>query len=180
MGTERNRELLEAYEATHYTIGKEMIIRIGESCPPLDEFLLKHRSDAAAYLTAWNPWSEIQSPEANAIANERLAKELNSLPEVVHVLNGIGMDASGKWSGEESFLIIGIHFKQAMELAERYGQNAFVFYRRGSEAELIVTSQFGKSAYIESQFITPPQAKPFKMGNSDPTKQDGQNGDEVQ
>lgn len=144
MSRERDNELIEAYNATHYTVGKDVVIRIGEPCPPLDEFLLNHRSDTAAYLTAWNPWSEMQSPEANAEANERLAKELNGLPVVVQVLNGIGIDPSGKWPGEESFLIIGIHFKQAMELAERYGQNAFIFYRRGSEAELIVTSQFGQ------------------------------------
>jgi hypothetical protein len=142
MSIERKNELLGAYKATHYTIGKEVVMRIGEPCPPLDELLLNHRSDTAAYLTAWNPWSKMQSPEANAEANERLAKELNGLPEVVQVLNGIGIDPSGKWPGEESFLIIGIHFKQAMELAERYGQNAFVFYRGGSMAELIVTSCF--------------------------------------
>jgi hypothetical protein len=147
MSTERDSELLEAYKATHYTISTDVVIRIGEPCPPLDEFLLSLGSDTAAYLTAWNPWSELQSPEANTGANERLAKELNGLPEVIQVLNGIGVDSSGKWPGEESFLVMGIHFMQAMELAERYGQNAFVFYRRGSEAELIVTSQFGKLTF---------------------------------
>lgn len=141
---ERRNELLEAYKATHYSIGKDMVLRIDEPCPPLDELLHSHGADTAAYITAWNPWSQMQSPEFNAGANARLEKDLNNLPHVVIVLNGMGVDPSGKWPGEESVLAIGINLEMAMELAECYGQNAFVFYRQGNKAELVLTSQFNQ------------------------------------
>jgi hypothetical protein len=143
MRIERNNELLEAYKATHYTVGTDMILRINEPCPPLDELLHSYGADAAAYLTAWNPWSEMRSPEANAEANRRLREDLDSIPNVVTVLLGKGVDPLGDWPGEESYLAIGLNLSSATDLAERYGQNAFVHYRSGGVAQLVLTREFG-------------------------------------
>src|SRR6267378_6859181 len=65
------RELIAAYEKALYVVfGKpELVIRIGEPNPDLDELLEAEGAASAAYITAANPHGEATSAWKNEIAN---------------------------------------------------------------------------------------------------------------
>ena len=68
-------ELIAAYEKALYVVfGRpELVIRIGEPNPDLDELLEAEGAATAAYITAANPGGVATSPWKNEIANAALA-----------------------------------------------------------------------------------------------------------
>ena len=134
--------LLEAYQNTHYTTAIGITLLVDLSNPALDELLTNRGANCAAYITAWNPLSEELSLEQNRVGNNQLLSDLKDTIEPDNVITGIGKDPTGVWAGEESFLVIGISEDRIHELALKYGQNAYVYYQLGKNAELITTSLF--------------------------------------
>ena len=135
--------LLKAYQNTHYTTDIGITLFFGTSAPALDELLTKRGANCAAYITAWNPLSEELNLQQNRVRNQQLLADLHHTIEPSNIISGIGKDPTGVWAGEESFLVLGISKGLIHQLALKYGQNAYVYYHIGKNAELITTSLFG-------------------------------------
>lgn len=122
-----SQELIDAYLKTEYrveTAGGEQVLRVGESSPFLAGALRAHRAVDAAYITACNPYSH----KTGAAANRRRMAQLHA--DIVGrwlYCHGEGVDVSGVWGAEPSFLIFGINLADAAVLSGKYEQNAFVY-----------------------------------------------------
>lgn len=131
--------LLEAYRAADYVVhDPHVVIRIGEPNAALDALLAD--AEGAAFLTAANPGSERRGDEENR-------RFITALEEALHAagwrtLEGEGRDAKGAWPAEPSFLVPGIPRARALELARRFGQNAFVWCERGLAPELVLAARW--------------------------------------
>ncbi len=87
-----------------------------------------------AFITAWNPLPTILTYEENVAKNNSLIADLTYEGYVGHL--GKGVSADGKWE-EESFFIENINKVNALDLAIKYGQMAFVYGELNQVAELI-------------------------------------------
>jgi hypothetical protein len=138
MDDARRKELEDVYRSTNYVVRKsesEIVIRIGELCPALDQLLEENAAASWAFLTAWNPYSQQLADEENATRQILLLEELRSRGTTF--FPGAGIDANGEWPPEESVLTIGIELDEATALAKRFEQNAIVFGWLGEPPRLV-------------------------------------------
>lgn len=120
-------ELMKAYENTDFCVlePKKFTLHIGIQSPDLAKLYMEMGVHSAGFLTAWNPYSGVVAAEQNkrALDNLRRALSLDGLP----TLNAIGVDRSGKWPGEDSFLVLGVSIERAKTLGAEFEQNAIVW-----------------------------------------------------
>lgn len=120
-------DLLKSFEETNYIVHHkpQITMRIGQTCPELQELLKAGGYTSAAFITAWNPYSQPLSEAANATRQCMLQSDINAL----HLTNmpGIGQHPSNNWPGEESLFVLGIDQDAARALARKYEQWAFVW-----------------------------------------------------
>ena len=130
-------DLLEAYAKTDYAVfGKpELVLRIGERNPDLDELLEAEGADRAAFITAANPGGRARSAWPNEIANAALVESLSKAG--FRCFEGEGRARDRRWS-EKSVLVVGIARDEAENAGRAFGQNAIVFVERGRAPELVV------------------------------------------
>ena len=131
-------ELIAAYEKAEYVVFAmpEIVLRIGEPNPILDELLEADGAATAAYLTAANPRGEPASREDNDIAAAALYESL--LAEGLVCYGGEGRDPEERWTPEPSLLVLGISRARAESVGREFEQNAIVFVRKGAAPELVV------------------------------------------
>lgn len=131
-------QLIQAYRTTDYMVHatEPFTLRVEETCTECDALMDAHKVATAAYITAWNPYSEQLSAAANASAQENLAAEL--AVEGIAVLRGEGVGRTGDWPPEPSLFSLGISRSRAVSLAKKYQQNAFIWIERGKAAELVL------------------------------------------
>jgi len=128
--------------------GLKVTIRIGEVCTELDAFLLPHKVTYWSFLTASNPGS-IPLPEAeNNASNARLRSDLPNLG--LEIFDGKGIARGGGWC-EKSFLVLGLGKQEGLNLANEYGQLAFVVGSLGEAAELVWSTQQMSRAFDENR-----------------------------
>jgi hypothetical protein len=132
-----DKKLLAAYQSADYVVHgpPELILKVGEPSPRLDELLEAEGATTAAFLTAANPRSERRSRAENAAA-------LATLDELIATAGypsrpGEGREPDGSWV-EPSRLVIGIYRENAEKLGRAFGQNAIVFVEKGRAPELLV------------------------------------------
>jgi hypothetical protein len=135
-----NPELRKAFEETHYIIHHQppFTLRIGKTCPALDVLLQTGGHDGAAFITAWNPYSQSLDQNENASRQSALLTDIQTLG--LTSLPGIGQHPDNGWPGEKSALILGIDLEAAKDLATKYGQWAFVWAPATGVASLITLS----------------------------------------
>lgn len=58
--TRLSAELLQAFAEAHYTVHHEppFTMHIGQPCPELKVLMAEHNALRAAFITAWNPFSQ--------------------------------------------------------------------------------------------------------------------------
>jgi hypothetical protein len=134
-------DLVRAYLKTDYRLSPphELTLRIGQTNGALASLLHNQNVLSAAYVTAWNPLSQVSDIETNEAANERLCATIAELGLVA--LPGNGIDPDGAWPGEESFLILGASLEQAEALARLYRQHAFVWVDRTAIPVLVLVDE---------------------------------------
>ena len=118
-GTCISAALTDAYNGTDYMVLKPVrfTLKIGAQCLDILRVFEEQGCSNAAFLTAWNPYSELKSDRENKAAQQRLE---NGLDRNSYVLfQDIGNDPSGKWPGEPSVLVLGI----SREEASRFGSD---------------------------------------------------------
>lgn len=130
-------DLLLAYERTSFRVDDgttRFAIRIGETCPELDDVLAQRDARDWAYVTACNPGSRPLSVEENQ--SRQAALEERVLAEGWPFLRGRGVPADSDWEPEDSLLIIGMPLEAACALGRAFGQRAIVTGRAGALATL--------------------------------------------
>jgi hypothetical protein len=130
--------LLAAYEKAHYAVfgEPELVLRIGEPSPDLDELLDAEGASTAAFITAANPRGQVADPFENQVANAALHQ--SQVQAGYACYSGEGRDPEGKWTAEPSVLVVGIARADAEALGRALEQNAIVFCERGKPPELVV------------------------------------------
>lgn len=133
-----DRELLTAYLATEFVVSgtSEIVFKVGQRSAALDALLRWHKSERAAFITAFNPFSEARTGPENAQAQASLLRQVEAWG--LNWLDGEGRDPTGQWPGEPSVLVLGISESQARELGQHFGQNALVWCQANSSPELVL------------------------------------------
>ncbi len=131
-------ELIAAYEKALYVVfGRpELVIRIGEPNPDLDELLAAEGAATAAFITAANPRGVATSAWKNEIANAALVETQTKAG--YRCFEGEGRDPKGRWRPERSALVVGISRAEAETVGRTFGQNAIVFVEHGRAPELLL------------------------------------------
>jgi uncharacterized protein DUF3293 len=130
--------LLAAYQKARYVVfgEPELVLRIGERNPDLDELLQAEGADTAAFVTAANPRGGARSAWENEIANAALVESQTAAGFACYP--GEGRDPEGSWTPERSVLVVGISRADAEKVGRVFEQNAIVFLTRGLAPELVV------------------------------------------
>ena len=134
-------DLLAAYAQTDYVFvahNTAYRMRVGGAHPAVATLMYRHGVRSAAFITACNPYSGLRSHVFNKLAQIRLRRTLQTLPEVVAIYPGEGRDPQGQWPSEASFMVLGLEPRQAAKLGKRFGQNAVLSISMGGDVELQV------------------------------------------
>jgi len=121
-------ELEKAYREALYVIhceDKNIVLRVEHANPELAALMKIHETNSAAFLTAFNPYSILSTAEENVRNQNSLIADIHSLG--LTSIAGEGSDSSNLWPSEPSVLALGISLQSAELLADRYGQNAFLW-----------------------------------------------------
>lgn len=131
-------DLLDAYAQTEFHVFSDppLVLRIGVRNDAMQDLFTRTGSSSAAFVTAWNSYSEPRTEAENAEAQDRLVREVRDAG-YTHI-PGEGRDPSGLWPGEASLLISGISRPEAEALGQRYGQNAVVWVGSELVPELVL------------------------------------------
>ena len=133
-----DKSLEAAYRATHFVVEDPRwsgVILVGEPTPELDDFLRDQGGADWAYITAYNPRSELLSDDVNQARHNDLIQmlEVDEIPW----LSGFGRTPDGSWPSDPSVLVCGIARATAVEIGRTFGQNAIVCGTLGGQAELV-------------------------------------------
>jgi hypothetical protein len=127
--------LLAAYKNTRYHVFNTGItICIDENNVLLNELLRKQDAKSWAYLTAYNPFSQTFTAEANDSRHRLLLQSVAAFSS----FEGEGKGADESWPPEKSLLILGITKVQAIAIGNEYEQNAIVYGEVGKAAQLLL------------------------------------------
>jgi hypothetical protein len=130
-------ELFQAYAETHYNVHglEKFTLKIGELCPALLQLFDQTNALCAAFVTAYNPFSEQLTATQNEALQTALKADLKK--RSLKFIDGIGQHPNGQWPGEPSVLILDLDLAAATTLARHYEQNAFVWCGRDGVPQLV-------------------------------------------
>jgi hypothetical protein len=130
-------ELAQAFAETHYIVHDQapFVMHIGQPCPELKALMAEHNALSAAFITAWNPFSQNLPARENKTRQDELKADLKKRGLIC--IDGIGKHPSNKWHGEDSVLVLGLRLEAAKSLARHYEQHAFVWAASDGVPELI-------------------------------------------
>ena len=120
--------LIKAYREAVYVVDigdQEIALQVNKASSQLANLMVDWEVTTAAFLTAFNPYSQVLDPEENAARQKRMWAD--ALPMCPKIFPGIGRDKEDQWPHELSMLALGIHLEDAQTLADRYEQNAFIW-----------------------------------------------------
>ena len=120
-------ELLQAFADSHYIVRHEapFVMHIGQPCPELKALMAEHNALRAAFITAWNPFSQKLSTKEKQARQGELKANLKNRGLIC--IDCIGKHPSNNWPGEVSELVRGVELEAAKSLARHYEQHAFVW-----------------------------------------------------
>lgn len=120
--------LIKAYrEAIYkvYTDDQEITFQVGKVSAELVALMTFWGVETAAFMTAFNPFSELLDLQENESRQQKMWAEIEvTCPKV---FPGMGQDLLGEWPHEPSLLALGISIEEAERVADRYEQNAFIW-----------------------------------------------------
>ncbi len=131
-------DLVDAYKATDFRVHAQppFVLKVDVASPQLAGLYGQHGTTCAAFLTAYNPYSEVVGDAENIAFQDQLTRELTSLG--LTFIPGIGQDSQGQWPGEPSFLILGLQLAEAKALGVQYRQNALVWCGEDAVPKLVL------------------------------------------
>ena len=131
-------ETIQAYRETEFRVFVEdvMVLKISEKSEELVDLLKSHRSEACAFVTAFNPLGELLSHEQNSDLQERLEEEIQF--RGLTYIAGEGKHPLGDWPGEPSYLVFDLSLEAAKTLGRKFNQNAIVWCGLDALPQLIL------------------------------------------
>ena len=131
-------DLLNSYESADYHVdaSPSFILKIGIHSPELESIYKASQKHTAAFITAFNPYSQELSNQENKDRNLKLEELIQSLH--FDYIHGEGKCGDGDWDGEESFLIFGINQNKASEIGNKFEQNAIVWCDKDAIPQLLL------------------------------------------
>ena len=135
-----SKELWQAYLETDFKVFAEnsFTMKVGQYSSELNSIIKKSKYSSAAFITAYNPYSQQLSDAENVARQEQLKIEIAK--RGLTTIEGVGQHPSNQWPGEPSLLIIGLSKAAAATLARQLEQNAFVWSDETSIPQLIQSS----------------------------------------
>jgi uncharacterized membrane protein (UPF0127 family) len=128
-------EVLNEYNATDYIVyNNDIIIKIGDNNKNLADLLQKHNFKSWAFITAYNPYSNVLTDDENSLQHQQLI----DLSTNYMVFEGEGKGQNPNWKPEKSLLILGITRNEAIIMGKHFKQNAIVFGEFGNATELLL------------------------------------------
>jgi len=129
---------IAAYRAAHYSVltTESFELLVGEVSSDLVRLMAAEMASCAAFITAWNPFSQFATAAENIAAQDALRGDLVALG--AKFIPGFGKDPSGLWPGEESLLVFGLELERARDLGIKYGQNAILWTGLEACPELVL------------------------------------------
>jgi len=129
---------LAAYRETDYRVegGPAFTLRIGVPSPALTALHAAHRVNGSAFITACNPLGKRLDAAENNIRQAALAAELEECGYAVR--HGTGLDRTGAWPGEPSFLVLGMSRNAACAIGRQFDQNAIVWSGEDAIPQLVL------------------------------------------
>ena len=136
--TEIPEAAIEAYKAACFRVWIEdgFTLELGEINQQLVRRFAKDQVESAAFITAYNPFSQPTTEHENAAAQAELEAEIESLN--LDFYPGQGEDLTGQWAAEPSALVMGIGLEQAKMLGVKYQQNAIVWIGHDAKPQLLI------------------------------------------
>ena len=133
-----NPDLLRSYKLANYHVdaSPSFILKIDIHSPELESIYKTSHKHTAAFITAFNPYSQELSNQENKDRNHKLEELIQSLD--FDYIHGEGKCGDGDWDGEKSFLIFGISEKQASEIGKEFEQNAIVWCDKDAIPQLLL------------------------------------------
>lgn len=130
-------ELFQAFEETHYIVHHEppFTMNIGKPCADLKKLMAERNALGAAFITAWNPFSQKLSDQENAKRQQELKEKLKQ--RGLTFIDGIGQHPSNGWPGEPSVLVLDLDREAAKAIAGQYEQLVFVWSDQTGLPELV-------------------------------------------
>jgi hypothetical protein len=140
MSKQSNRlspELQQAFADTHYIVHHEapFVMHIGQPCPELQALMAEHKAQGAAFITAWNPFSQSLPAKENQARHDELKANIKKRRLIC--IDGFGKHPNNNWPGEVSVLVLGLDLEAAKSLARHYEQHAFVWAAGDGVPELV-------------------------------------------
>jgi hypothetical protein len=133
-----DEKLIEAYRTTDYRVrlprGGWVSIRVDAAIP--EELLPWTGKYAWAFITAWNPRSEVQPRTQNRAAQQSLLVAIRELRQTICVRPGMGVGENWR---EPSFFVVGPDLFETDRFAQQFRQNAYVHGLGTSPARLRLT-----------------------------------------
>jgi hypothetical protein len=98
--------LIRAYREAKYVVEhiSPITLHVGQSSLRLSSLLKEHQVNTAAFITAYNPYSNVLSEQENISAHNSLIKDINALG--LQTFHGFGQDLNEQWPKERSVLIL--------------------------------------------------------------------------
>lgn len=130
-------DLVEAYLATNFEVITDppFTLNVGKESKELLDLFQSDKCQDAAFITAWNPYSQPTSQTDNDAAQARLILELEN--DGYKTLEGMGVDPTGEWPGEPSILVLGLSKNDAIIVATSFNQNAIICIGMNGIPELV-------------------------------------------
>lgn len=127
-------EVIDAYLKTDYYVFDDppLLMKIGERSDDAIILMASLGTETAAFLTAWNPGSEILTDDENEDRQTGLLTEIED--RRLNYLVGYG--ELDDWR-EYSYLVMGISKEDAIRLGGQFEQNAFVWLDPRGIPELV-------------------------------------------
>ena len=111
-------------------------LNIGATNAGLAALHKTHSIKSSAYVSACNPFSQALDDSANNARQAVLARELQQ--HGLTYIKGIGQHPMNGWTGEQSFLVLGLSREDAKMLGARHEQNAVVWCDQDAKTELVL------------------------------------------
>ena len=133
-----DEQSIQAYLDTDYHVNgaTPLTLNIGVANAGLAALHKTHSVESSAYVTACNPFSQTTKNSVNDARQAVLVRELQQ--HGLTYIKGIGQHPTNGWTGEQSFLVLGLSREDARMLGVRHEQNAIVWCGPDAVPELVL------------------------------------------
>ena len=135
-----DNSLVTAYQNAEYVVFADtdtnFVMLVAKYSEALHQTMTKKQFTQAAFISAYNPYSEILDEPENLTRHSALSEELGDLG--LSFVEGLGRDKEGQWPSEKSVLVLNITNVAARMVGNKYEQNAILWIRKDAIPQLLL------------------------------------------